>query len=366
MLKISKIILRAWRLHTVCVGFTLLCAFSFLGTTLSEAQKQKKQGNLYRFLKEDMEFSRKDFRKMKEGQVVTKLLETNVKHEVAVFSVARINVPKEFYVRNYDKDEMNIETAYGNPKGRFSNPTEMGDIQALSLPPNDLKDLAKCEPGRCNVKLPGNAFEKLRQLKSSSSDFDVQANILFRQAIVSYVQNYLNNGNAVLVEYHDKENPIRLIEEFKGLIEESPYLYKYAPQLLRYLEGFPNTKLSNTKDVFYWLKENLGGKTKAPIISIIHDVFYRPEGAVAEVVISKLLYATHYFEASLGLTLMIDEPEGNKEGFYLICINRSRIDFLRKIPGFLSGKLFKKVHNIVHKKMTIVKKNIEEAYQAKY
>ena len=80
------------------------------------------------------------------------------------------------------------------------------------------------------------------------------------------------------------------------------------------------------------------------------DVFYRPEGDVAEVVISKLLYATHYFEAGLGLTLMIDDPEGNNEGFYLIYINRSRIDRLRKIPGFLAGKLFKGVHNLAHKK----------------
>jgi len=63
---------------------------------------------------------------------------------------------------------------------------------------------------------------------------------------------------------------------------------------------------------------------------------------------------------------MIDDPEGNNEGFYLIYINRSRIDLLRKIPGFLAGKLFKGVHNLVHKKMTIVKENIEEVYQAKH
>ena len=41
-----------------------------------------------------MEFSRKDFGKMKEGQVVTKLLETNVKHEVALGLTLMIDDPE--------------------------------------------------------------------------------------------------------------------------------------------------------------------------------------------------------------------------------------------------------------------------------
>jgi hypothetical protein len=51
---------------------------------------------------------------------------------------------------------------------------------------------------------------------------------------------------------------------------------------------------------------------------------------------SRQVFADHYYDASIGLTILIDRPIRNekRQGSYLIYINRSRIDML---GGFLSS-----------------------------
>ena len=44
---------------------------------------------------------------------------------------------------------------------------------------------------------------------------------------------------------------------------------------------------------------------------------------------SRQLYATHYFEASLGLTFAVDDGDGSRQGIYLIYVNRTRADALK-------------------------------------
>jgi hypothetical protein len=113
------------------------------------------------------------------------------------------------------------------------------------------------------------------------------------------------------------------------------------------------------------MKENFGGKAKRATVSVNHVVFYQPEASGEAIVASKQLYANHYYEASLGLTMMVEDPESSEPGFYLMHINRSRIDVLREVPRFLAGDLFKGARELLDKKMKTVKKNAEELYQAK-
>src|ERR1035437_8151582 len=62
------------------------------------------------------------------------------------------------------------------------------------------------------------------------------------------------------------------------------------------------------------------------------SIYIQPGQAV---IASKQIYASHYFDASLGLTAAIDDPGAAAgPGMYLVHLNRSRIDLLR---GFFGG-----------------------------
>ena len=69
------------------------------------------------FLKEDMAFSEKEYDSFKEGQTVTKILEADTKHEIGIFSIARVNVSKEIFLRNYREKGLNFETASASSWG---------------------------------------------------------------------------------------------------------------------------------------------------------------------------------------------------------------------------------------------------------
>ena len=167
-----------------------------------------------------------------------------------------------------------------------------------------------------------------------------------------------------MIEYRDKKKPLQIVEEFNGLLKQSPYLDVYMPELREYLENFPHTQLSNVKNEMYWMVEQFGGKAKRPTISINHIMFYQPESGEM-MVASKRIYATHYYETALGVTVIAKDPESPEPGFYLMHIHRSRIDALREVPGALAGDLFKGARELLNAKMTMVKENMEKLYQTR-
>ncbi|MDY7035668.1 MAG: hypothetical protein SV375_05830 [Thermodesulfobacteriota bacterium] len=350
-------------IFTAAIAF--ISFFAPLNANLLSAREQRRAINLYQLLEKDMNFSQNEFQEMKEYKVITKRLRAETKHELAVFGIVRFNVPREFFIQNYRKDGMNIETATVKMKGEFSDSPGLDDLRMFSMSLEELKDLAECKPCDCKVKVSTGFMEKFRQLDKFAPDFQDRANILIRKAVLEYIQKYLKKGNDALIVYYDKENPIHIAKEFQELLDKSQYIQSYAPELHKYLEKFPESEPHSVDNVFYWAKENFGGKAKRSIININHDVFYQRPGARNELIVaSKQLYATHYYEAALGLTMMIDDPENNEPGFYLMHLNRSRIDVLREIPGFLAKRLFKRVNKLLHTKMSIAKKNMEGAYRA--
>jgi hypothetical protein len=297
-------------------------------------------------------------------------LDTDVKQEVVLYSIARINVPREFYMRNYQKEGMNLLTVAADAWGEFGNLPKVGDVADLMVTSGDLKEMVACKPGKCKVKAPASAMEKFSRLDTSTPDFESRANALVRKELVAYVEKYQKIGNSALVEYQDKDYkgyPLRLEREFEDLLENATYLQRHVPELYRYLMEFPDADLPGAKNSIYWINEHFGGKIKHPVISINHLVFYEPQDTLGFAIsASKLLGALHYFEAALSVTVMLDDPENNGSGFYLLHIKRMRIDALRKIPGFFARIVFREARNLVHRQMTTVKKNIEIAHSKKF
>jgi|GEM_PF-5690279 len=111
---------------------------------------------------------------------------------------------------------------------------------------------------------------------------------------------------------------------FAGLAGRSDRLMEIAPELQRYLTSYPALTLETEDDFLYWSRERLGPKT---ISTITHAVVYRPRPTLT-LIATKQVYASGFVDASLGLTVIEDEPSGARVTY----INRT-------VAGILGGWL---------------------------
>ena len=265
------------------------------------------------------------------GDVQARVLDTQEKREVAVVGVAHLRATTACFVTNFQ----DIETFKKNPAvlriRKFTPPLGPQDLEGFSLENRDLTDLPNCRIGNCNVKLPAGAIERLsHDVDWSRSDHDVRAQAVVREELLSYIEAYLHQGNSGLIEYHDKTNSVRLAREFRGVLDARPGLGEFVPEFREYLAQYPSQPLPGVGEFFYWSTESFGLK---PVASITHVYVYVQPGRAA--IASQQVYASHYFDASLGLTAALDDPGyASNPGMYIVYLNRSRIDLL---SGFFGG-----------------------------
>jgi hypothetical protein len=339
---------------------TALALLSLLGlsTPLAAGPSQ----DVARILREHIGFSDSDFEKMSSGESITRLLETGRNDEVAVFGVIWIDVPIAFFLERYQ----DIESFESGPKveaiGKLSNPARLADFDRFALTSDDIKDIKKCRPGNCGVKLSEYAMQRFHEeVEWSAADAEDQANALARQLGLEHVQAYVHGGNEELGRYQDKKQPQTLAEEFHGLLQNSPYLPEYIPELHQYLEGYPAVELPRGTDFLYWSRVKFGLK---PILRINHVVIYRDSddhGAEAAIA-SKQIYSSHYFRAALELRFLVKD-QGRPSGFYLMSVNRARVDGLTGFTGLLlRGTIRNRTRDGLESFLRAAKKKLEKEY----
>jgi len=290
----------------------------------------------HQFLQRYLDFSEKDLMKMEKGKVVVKLFEKGgVENEVGAFGVVRVDIPKEVLIKQFRDIETFTASDAVKQIGKFSNPPRRGDLQTLTVDEKDIRDLKKCKPGHCKMKIDTAAMKRFQtEVDWSSPDYREHVTTLMRQILFDYVTDYLKRGNAALGEYHDQEQPLRIADVFQEIVQNSPYLAEYVPELLTYIRDFPHGDLPGVESFLYWSKEEVGLK---PVINVFHVFMYtREQGEGEEVFIAtKQIYASHYFEGFLSFTAFVDEVGGdNPTASYLMYLNRSRFDQLK---GALKG-----------------------------
>lgn len=265
------------------------------------------------------------------SEVQARVLDTHEKREVAVVGVAHLRATTACFITKFQ----DIETFKKNPAvlriRKFTQPVGPQDLEGFHLETRDLADLPNCRVGNCNVKLSAGMIERLnRDVDWSRSDHDARAQAVVREELLSYVEAYLDQGNSGLIEYHDKKNSVRLAREFRSVLDARPGLEEFVPEFREHLAQYPGQPLPGVSEFFYWSTESFGLK---PVASITHVSVYIQPGRAA--IASKQLYASHYFDASLGLTAALDDPgDASNPGMYLVYMNRSRIDLL---SGFFGG-----------------------------
>jgi hypothetical protein len=300
---------------------------------------------------------------LEKGRTIVKLPKTSDTREVAVFAIVRLDVPSAFFVDSV-RDIVRFKTGDNVMKtGKFSNPPRLEDLSDLTLEPADIEALRRCRVNNCDMKLPARTIERFRkEVNWSAPDYRERASELFRLVLLENVQNYLKAGNAALGEYNDKSYPVRIADEFATLLQPAPYMYAYSAEFEKHLQAFPHSNAA-AEDFIYWSKERFGMK---PVISVTHVSIYKrntPSGLLV-LIASKGIYATHYFEVSLGMTGFVQSlSEPNRS--YLIYINRSRADALRGLLAGLKRSLISgSVRDGARKNMELIKEKLERDYQS--
>lgn len=290
------------------------------------------------------------------GQPVTKLLDADPSREVSVFGGIWVKAPVDRYlaaVRNIEEFEKGENFRVTR---KVSTPPRLEDFAQFRLPPDDLQDLKSCRVGDCELKLSADALSRIRkEIDWSKPTATADAERLGRRLMLEYVQGYLEGGNARLATYRDTDRPTFVGQEFASMVDRMPSLSEYLPDLKRYLLDYPKATLPKAESFVYWQEAQFGLK---PTIRINHLTIAQQPTHVD--VVSKMLYASHYFWTAIELRVLVPDPSRG-EGFWFVSVNRSRSDGLSGFVGSLiRGKVRGEAEKGMRAALDITKRKMEQ------
>jgi hypothetical protein len=304
------------------IPVVLVCA----GAIAAQARdsRQEVQGYLTRHAFDTAEIAR-----LEAGEVVARAADgRSGDREISVVAAVKIRVPRAQVVSYYGQMISYVDGQVTLAFGRFSSPPVPADVNSLAFDPGEISQLKSCRPGNCDIRLGGAGLDTLRtSIDWNAPDYVERVNAFARKAAVDYLSAYQARGDAALVTYNDRSQPVSLKDQWAGIIANSPLFHEYSPELKGYLERFPSGTLPGARDVFYWIKENYG---MAPVLSLVHAVIYSPPSRPDRTIVAqKQLYASHYYDGSLAIATLLDTHDAGQPGTYLVYANRSRGDLLK-------------------------------------
>jgi hypothetical protein len=286
------------------------------------------------FLTSAFNLSAAEIGRLDAGQVVSRTLEVKNHREVATLGVVRIKTAASTYVERLRNIASFKRTNDVLQIGTFSSPSQLADVASLTIDDTDLKHLRECRVEDCDVRLSEEGIERVRrEIDWHAADASSKATELVLQLLVEYVARYRQSGAVAAMEYADRAPRLNVGREFASLLDADTVTWNYAPQLGRHLLEYPASSAEKMTDFVYWSKELVRGR---PVISITHVAIAATvdDAAVAYAIGSKQIYAMHYFDASLGLTLLVPDRTSASPATYVVYLNRSRIDLFE---GFFGG-----------------------------
>jgi hypothetical protein len=266
------------------------------------------------------------------GQPVVKVLAAQDKQEIAVCGLVALRVPPETFLQSFRESMVRKSDSVILEIGKFSSAPTIEDLNSLTLEPRDIDDLKTCVAGDCKVKLSAQMMQRFqREIDWTAPNYHSQVTLLFKNILLDYVREYLRQGDAALIEYNDKPKGVRLAEQTQSLIDASTFGQSLPNNLPPDSRQLSESGLSVVEDSLVWSKIKFGLK---PVIAINHVVIYKQQQDPEILVVSKQIYANHYFDASLAVTAFGNNPNENSES-YLFYENRSRVDGLTGLFGKL-------------------------------
>lgn len=279
-------------------------------------------------------FEDSEIRRIRAGEAVAKLVPAAKPGDVFVIGAVHIRANPERYLALAS----DLEVLRKNPQylgvGRIPVPPKPADFQGLEISDEGLKQLQRCRPSDCSYQVPDNAVEELRKALTPAASADERRRVAtakLRELAARLVDQYQRHGDSALGSYVDKEQPVRISEQFADLASNVSGLRQYLPTLNRHLLEYPTFQANGARNVFYWEEVKFGLQ---PTTRINHMTFFGEGGA--HVVAIKQLYANHYFRVALDISACLPALEG---GFYLINWRGSRQDGLTGFKGSILRKV---------------------------
>lgn len=309
-LKVYHMKQRIFEIVVLTLLFTTRSSFGFFQTT----------SELKSFLSQRIGLSQDQIAAIQNGRAFAKSVEPRNPAEIFVFGVVYVNAAAENYIKlRRDFNRLSHIEYLANAK--FSDPPQLSDLQGFGFDRNDVKGLKDCKPGDCKVQIPvSSAMDELRKsVNWATPNVDEEVNQLIRKFALSRLLQYQKEGDRIFgAVYNEKGQRVNVSDQFKYILSYHQVLPRDLPDFYRYLLDYPNAKLANVENTFFWENVKIGQK---PTLRIVHvltmngDKPDQPPYVIAE----KQLYSSHYFETALELTFLLrggDDPKHT--GFYLV------------------------------------------------
>jgi hypothetical protein len=336
--------------------FPVLLLLSLVQLRPSNAQNVEP----FKFFRDYVGLKEDQIAAIRNGKAIAKVVDSRTPDEVFVFGSVYVHSTPEKYLKlASDTDALRKLPSY-LAISKVSDPPQLSEFEGFTLEADDLKQLKNCEPGKCDVQLPGEAMDAFKHsVNWSAPDAATQANYLAQKMALEAIHRYTQGGNAALGTYMDKHHPTVVGETFASLLSRSKALPVYLPELERYLLEYPQSQSENIQSEFYWEKVNFGLK---PTLRIVQAIVYRdshsPDPAYAVAV--KQLYASHYFETALDLTVCVRDQENPDRGFYLITLKGSQQAGLTGLKGGIVRKVaIDKTRSSLERALGAIKQKLE-------
>lgn len=274
------------------------------------------------------------------GRAVARMVPTERRDDVRMAGVIRIKVSADEFLRAYRQIEKFEVSEEVRQTGRFSTPPSEADIAGFTLSDFTKADLQACRPGKCAYKLPAWLMEDLHaKVDWNAPDAEAQARALLRRHWIAYVRRYQQQGDSALAVYYDSPSPYSLAEGLRSVISSAKALWSQLPDLAHYVESYPRNKPPGIEDFFYWQEAAFGLKHVLRTQHVIIQKLPNPGGA-HYAILSKMLFATHYFRAAFEFKYVypVRTPEG-EAAIYLMACQRSYVDGMSGISGMILRKI---------------------------
>lgn len=291
---------------------------------------------------------------LERGQPVARVLESD-RREIAIVGSVRIRGSRHRLVARY-RDVTNLrKSSLVLELGVFGSPSRAEDLEALTFEDYDLEAVRECEPGDCAVRLSASSMARFQQAVNwKSPEWGREAAATWRQVLADLLASYQVHGDQGLPEYHNRDAALRVQEEFQVLYRQSSYLSRMAPEAFRHVREFPRARLDRAEDIFYWSKDDFGLR---PVTSLTHLTVYEPPHPEPALIATKQIYAAHYFDAALGITLVLDDDAGS---FYVVSVNRARTRSLTsRFRGFIRSIVQGRSRDALERILASMKQSIE-------
>jgi hypothetical protein len=315
------------------------------------------------FLQSNIGLTRDQIAAVERGNVFVKVLPSSNDRDIAVFGIVPVDVPRAAYAAALKDFKSSLVAPTRTVFGILSEPPVAADLQRLVVSNDEASDLSGCKPGDCAMKLPIGDMQYLREkMPWKTPRLSAEVSAYARKRFLEYVLDYRARGDDAMAIFADRGN-ISAKTAFNELLGDSPYIFEKTPTVAKYLTAYPSAKVSGATEVFFWSEDAL--PRLRPIISITHEVVLTPaERPSVTVIAAKQIYANHYFEAGIDITLLSDRPlPGGKTGSYLLTLRRYRFD---KLPGGIlniKGKATEALRDQLAADLTRNKANAERGRQ---